>query len=196
MTDFEFLFALFGLLFALIVAEVSLKFADAIDLNMERPMGVLTPTLAFLLLTDVTNFWLFIWSGRHVLKVSWPAVYSGVLFAVLYLVAASLIFPRSKRSWRHLDEHYWSRKRFVAGAMLIVNLFLDGALLTRATPQWNDLWFYFYFPSYALALGALVLSRSKRLDCLFLGWAIFVNLSAGFSLLPHSRFGTQLLLGT
>jgi hypothetical protein len=33
MTDFEFLLSLFGLLYALIVAELSLKFADAIDLG-------------------------------------------------------------------------------------------------------------------------------------------------------------------
>lgn len=31
MSDFEFLFTLFGLMFALIVAELSLRFADAIE---------------------------------------------------------------------------------------------------------------------------------------------------------------------
>jgi hypothetical protein len=54
------------------------------------------------------------------------------------------------------------------------------------------LWFYFYFPSYAVALAGLVLSRSRRLDYVLLGWAIFVNLSAGFDLLPNSHFGSQL----
>jgi hypothetical protein len=196
MTDFEFLLALFGLLFALIVAELSLKFADAIDLHHERPMGILTPALAFLLLTDVTGFWLFIWGARGVLNVSWHSVFSGVFLAILYLVAASLIFPRDKREWRHLDDHYWSRKRFVAGAMVIVNLFVDGALMTRTMPAWNDWWFYFYFPSYLLALAGLALSRSKRLDLFFLGWAVFVNLSAGFDLLPNSQFGSQLGLGS
>jgi hypothetical protein len=192
MTDFEFLMALFGLLYALIVAELALKFADAIDLHRDRPMGVLTPALAFLFLTDVTSFWVFIWGARGVLKVSWHSVFSGVFLAILYLIAAALIFPRDKREWRHLDDHYWRRKRFVAGAMLIVNLAVDGALLTRAIPAWNDWWFYFYFPSYLLALIGLVLSRSKRLDYVFLGWAIFANLCAGFDLLPNSHFGSQL----
>lgn len=196
MTDFEFLLALFGLLFALIVAEVALKFADAIDLNDERPMGILTPALAFLLLTDVTGFWLFIWGARDVLKVSWHAVFSGMFLAILYLVAASLIFPRDRREWRHLDDHYWKRKRFVAAAMLIVNLFLDGALMRRTMPAWNDWWFYFYFPSYGLALAGLTLSRSRRLDYLFLAWAIFVNLAAGFDLLPNSQFGLHAGLGS
>jgi hypothetical protein len=60
MSDFEGLFALFGLLFGLIVAELALKMADAIDSHRERPIGILTPALAFLVLTDVTSFWLFI----------------------------------------------------------------------------------------------------------------------------------------
>ena len=192
MTDFEFLMALFGLLYALIVAELALKFADAIDLHRDRPMGVLTPALAFLFLTDVTGFWIFVWGARGVLKVSWHTVFSGVFLAILYLIATSLVFPRDKRAWAHLDEHYWTRKRFVAAAMLIVNLVVDAALLTRATPEWNDWWFYFYFPGYAAPLAGLLLSRSKRLDCFFMGWAIFINLTAGFDLLPNSHFGSQL----
>jgi hypothetical protein len=190
-TDFEFLLSLFGLLYALIVAELSLKFADAIDLHRDRPMGVLTPVLAFLFLTDVTSFWLFIWGARDVLKVSWHSVFAGVFLAILYLVAASLIFPREKRAWAHLDEHYWRRKKFVAGAMLVVNLFTYGAMMTRAMPAWNDWWFYFYFGGYAVALAGLTVSRSRRLDYLFLAWAIFINLSAGFDLLPNSQFGSQ-----
>jgi hypothetical protein len=155
-------------------------------------MGVLTPVLGFLLLSDVTAFWLYVWGARRVLVVSWHSIFGGVSLAILYLVAAALIFPRDKRAWAHLDEHYWTRKRFVAGAMLIVNLIADAALLTRATPAWNDWWFYFYFPSYALALLGLVLSRSRRLDYLFLAWAIFVNVSSGFDILPNSQFGSQL----
>src|SRR3954464_8365924 len=58
MSDFEGLFALFGLMFGLIVAELSLKMADAIDSSHERPIGILTPALALLVLTDVTSFWL------------------------------------------------------------------------------------------------------------------------------------------
>ena len=196
MTDFEFLFALFGLLFGLIVAELSIKFADAIDSNRERPIGILTPALAFLLLTDVTAFWFYIWAARSVLTVSWPTVYSGVLLAMLYFVAASLVFPRTNRNWTHLDEHYWSRKRVVAAAMLFVNLVATGWMLTRATPAWNDWWFYYYFPSYLLALAGLTLSRSRRLNLFFLAWAISVGMSAGFGLLPNSQFGEQVGLGS
>ena len=191
MTDFEFLFALFGLLFGLIVAELSIKFADAIDCNRERPVGILTPALAFLLLTDVTTFWLFIWAFRTVLTVSYPAVFSGVLLAMLYFVAASLVFPRTSRNVARLDDHYWSRKRVIAAVMLFVNLVVLTGMLTRAIPAWNDWWFYINFLSYFLSLAGLVISRSRRLDLFLLAWAIAVNISSGFDLLPSSQFGEQ-----
>jgi hypothetical protein len=140
MSDFEGLFGLFSLLFGLIVAELALKFADAIDSNSERPLGVLTltPALAFLVLTDVTAFWLFVWGARNVLQVNWPTVFSGVLLAVVYFLAASLVFPRTSRDWTHLDDRYWSRKRWVAAGMLLANIVIIGAMLTRAIPAWND----------------------------------------------------------
>jgi hypothetical protein len=73
--------------------------------------------------------------------------------------------------------------------VLFVNIVVTGALLTRAIPAWDDWWFYFYFPSYMAAIAGLVLSRSRRLDLFFLGWALLVNLSAGSDLVPHSEFG-------
>jgi cytochrome bd-type quinol oxidase subunit 2 len=192
MSDFEFLFALFGLMFGLIVAELAVKLADALDSNHERPIGILTPALAFLLLTDVTAFWLYIWGERRTLMVAWPTVFSGVLLATLYFIAASLVFPRTNRNWSNLDDHYWARKKVVAGAMLFVNLVIDAGMVMQVRPAWNDWWFYWYFPSYAVALAVLAVSTSRRVDLFFLTWAIAVNISAGFNLLPNSHFGTAI----
>ena len=189
MNDFDFLFALFGILFGLIVAEVSLKFADAIEVRRIRPLGLLTPALAFLILTDLTNFSLFLWGSRAGMVVSWRLVFTGVLLAMVYFLAAAQTFPRGSGSCAHLDEHYWSRKRIVAGGILFVNIVVTGALLTRALPAWNDWWFYFYFPSYIAAIGGLLVSRSRRVDLFLLGWALLVNVSAGSDLVPHSEFG-------
>ena len=189
MGDFDFLFAMFGIILGLIVAELSLKFADAIDGRRVRPLGILTPALAFLVLTDLTNFSLFLWGSRAGLVVTWRIVFTGVLLAMVYFLAAAQAFPRGHSECRHLDEHYWSHKRIVAGGILFVNIVVTGALLTRATPAWDDWWFYYYWLSYMIALAGLVVSRSRRLDLFFLAWALIVNLSAGSDLVPHSEFG-------
>ena len=189
MTDFEFLFALFGILFGLVVAEVSLRFVDALEAKSVRPLGVLTPALAFLILTDLTNFSVWLWASRGALAVSLRLVFLGMLLAMIYLIAATQAFPRREVKYGHLDEHYWSRKRIVAGGLLLVNFVVTGALLSRAMPLWDDWWFYFYFPSYIVALAGLTFSRSPRLDLFFLGWALLVNLSSVSDLVPHSDFG-------
>lgn len=192
MSDFEGLFGLFGLMFGLIVAELAVKFADAIDSRRERPLGVLTPALAFLVLTDITSFWVFIWAAHHALKVNWHTVFGSVIVAMVYFLAAALVFPRTNREWTHLDQHYWSRKHLVAGGLLFANVVIDALMMMRAMPAWNDWWFYFYFMGYALALLGLVLSRSKRLDYVFLVWALAINLGAGSGLLPNSDFGRKI----
>ena len=192
MSDFEGLFALFGLMFGLIVAELSLKMADAIDAHRERPVGVLTPALAFLVLTDVTSFWMFLWAARGVLTVNWHTVFGGVLLAIIYFLAASLTFPRTRRDWAHLDDHYWSRKRLVVAGILVVNLAVVATMLTRAIPAWNDWWFYFYFPGYLFALAGLIVSRTRRWNLIFLTGAIGINLISGSDLVPGSHWGQQI----
>jgi len=192
MSDFEGLFGLFSLMFGLIVAELALKSADAIDSNRERPLGVLTPALAFLVLTDVSSFWLWTWGARKVLEVNWPTVFGAVVLAFIYFLAASLVFPRTTHGWSHLDDHYWARKRLVASGLLFANIIIIGAMLTRAMPAWNDWWFYFNFGGYLVALGGLVLSRSRRFDYVFLVWAIGINLAAGTNLLHSSQWGERI----
>ena len=192
MTDFEGLFALFGVMFGLIIAELSLKTADAIDSHSERPIGILTPALAFLVLTDVTGFWLELWAARNVLQVNWHTVFGGVLLAIVYFLAASLVFPRGRRDWDNLDDHYWTRKRLIAAGILVANLAVDGAMMTRAIPAWNDWMFYLYFVAYLSAVAGLIVSRSRRLDLVLLSCAITINLLGGSDLLPGSRWGQQI----
>ena len=192
MSDFEGLFGLLSLMFGLIVAELAIKSADAIDAHRDRPLGILTPALTVLVLTDVTSFWLWVWGARKVLEINWPTVFGGVLLAFVYFLAASLVYPRTTRGWTHLDEHYWSRKRWVAGGLLFANLVMIGAMLTRARPAWNDWWFYFNFGGYLIALAGLVLSRWRRLDYLCLAWAIGVNVAAGANLMHSSHWGQQI----
>jgi len=194
MSDFEGLFGLLSLMFGLIVAELAIRSADAIDSHGERPMGILTPALAFLVLTDVTSFWLWVWGARKVLEMSWPTVFGSVLLAFVYFLAASLVFPRSSRGSASLDDHYWSRKRLVAAGMLFANSVIIGSMLTRATPAWNDWWFYFNFGGYLVALAGLVASRSRRLDYVFLAWAIGINVAAGAGLLHGSHWGHQVAI--
>src|SRR5690348_17731586 len=126
MGDFEGLFGLLSLMFGLIVAELAIKSADAIDAHRDRPLGILTPALTFLVLTDVTSFWLWVWGARKALEINWPTVFGGVLLAFVYFLAASLVFPRTSSGWANLDVHYWSRQRLVVAGIWFADIAVTG----------------------------------------------------------------------
>jgi len=189
MTEFEFLFSVFGLLIGLTLVEVAVKFADAIDAHHRRPMGILTPLLAAFVLIDVTSYWLFSWSLRDVLHVRWRTVFVALSFAMTYYLAASLIFPRSEGEWANLDEHYWVRKRLVIGGVLVVEGSTMAWQLTRAIPALDDYWFWFYQLPYFIPMIALLFARSKRIDIALFTVLIGVQLFSDFDLGESSRWG-------
>ena len=191
MTEFEFLFSVFGLLIGLTLVEVAVKFADAIDTHHRRPIGILTPLLAVFVLIDVTGYWLFSWSLRDLLHVRWRTVFVALTFAMTYYLSASLIFPRSERDWKNLDEHYWTRKRLVIGGVLLVESATMGWQLTRALPALDDYWFWFYQLPYFIPMAALLFTRSRRVDIVLLSILIGVQLFADFDLGESSRWGHE-----
>ena len=190
MSDFEGLFGLIGIMFGLFVAELSIKFADAIDGHRDRPVGVLTPTLAFLVLTDVTSI-LAEHLGRQ--KRADHHLAHGLrlrLVAIVYFLAASLVFPRTKLNWDCLDDHYWSRKR----SCRVWNAFREpGDGRFHAEPSHSGVErLDVLFPALPGALFGLIFSRSRRNYFTLLAVAIFVNLASGSDALPASRWGQQI----
>jgi hypothetical protein len=191
MDDFSFLSGLFGILFGLIVAEITTKFADAIDLHHRRPIGILTPLLACTVLMDATSFWIWFWSLRHVIDVGWHIVFIGLIVAVIYFLAAALVFPRGEGDWASLDQHYWARKRYVIGGILLVDASFFSWEFSRVTPMWDDWWLYFYILPYFGPMFALLFSRSRKVDIGLLAILLASLLSSGFDLFPGSQWGNR-----
>lgn len=122
MNDFEFLFALFGLLLGLSLAEVLGGLARSIEARL-RPgsairIGWLTPLLAAFVILDLLSFWGAAWFGRSVIAVSGHSLLAITVFASAYYLAASLVFPREVASAAHLDEHFFRIRRIVIGVLL------------------------------------------------------------------------------
>jgi len=191
MTEFEFLFSVFGLLIGLTFIEIAIKFADAIDAHSRRPIGLLTPLLALFVMVDVAGYWLFSWSIRSLLHVRWRTVFVGLTVALIYYLSASMIFPRSEGAWKNLDDHYWARKRLVIGGILLVEGATMAWQLTRAVPALSDSWFWIYQLPYFIPMAALLFSRSRRFDIALFIVLIGMMLFSDFDLGPSSRWGKQ-----
>jgi hypothetical protein len=191
MSEFEFLFSVFGLLIGLTLIEIAIKFADAIDAHHRRPIGILTPLLASFVLIDVAGYWLFAWSLRDLLHVRWRTVFIGLTVAMIYYLSASMIFPRSEGEWKNLDDHYWARKRLVIGGILLVESATMAWQWTRAVPALDDYWFWFYQLPYFIPMAVLLFTRSRRVDTMLFVIMIGIQLFSDFDLGPSSRWGHE-----
>lgn len=74
MSDFEFLFALFGLMLGLSIAELLSGLARVIEERLQvrqsLQIGVITPLLAAFVLLDLLSFWGAAWTVRGIIRVS------------------------------------------------------------------------------------------------------------------------------
>jgi hypothetical protein len=122
MSEFEFIFALFGLLLGLSIVEVLGGLARAIEARL-RPgatmrIGWLTPLLGVFVLLDLLSFWQAAWVSRDVVGVSSHSLMAVTLFASAYYLAAHLVFPREPAEHAELDSHFFRVRRIVLGVML------------------------------------------------------------------------------
>ena len=189
MTEFEFFFAFFGLIFGLIVAEVAIKFADAIDGHAHRPVGILAPMLAVFVLCDVTSFWIFVWSIRDAVYISFATVIATLAVAMAYFLSAALTFPRGDKGWATLDEHYWARRRYVLAGIRLASLLLVGFQLTRVLPRLDDFWFFFWQVAYYGPIAALWFSRNRRVNIAALAVLVCYYPFDALNILPDSNWG-------
>jgi len=126
MSDFEFIFALFGLLLGLSLAEVLGGLAKAIEARL-RPgstvrIGWLTPLLGAFVILDLLSFWQAAWVVRDVVLVSGKALMAITVFAGAYYLAAHLVFPRDVDEQPDFDAHFFRVRRIVIGVMLVLLL--------------------------------------------------------------------------
>ena len=126
MKDFDFVFALYGLLLGLSLTEVLGGLARVIEARL-RPdatmrIGWLTPLMAAFLLLDLLSFWASAWLVRDQVVVSNRSLLAVTAFASAYYLTATLAFPREPATLASLDEHYFSVRRLVLGVMLALLL--------------------------------------------------------------------------
>ena len=121
MDDFEFIFALFGLLLGLSIAEVLGGLARAIEARLQPGstgrVGWLTPLMGAFVLLDLLSFWQAAWTTRHIVAVSGKALMAVTVFASAYYLAAHLVFPRDAGNEHDFDAHFFRVRRVVIGVM-------------------------------------------------------------------------------
>jgi hypothetical protein len=188
MTPFELVFALFGLLLGLAIAEVLGGFSRALKLKRgARPVriGWLTPLLGLVVILDLTSFWIVAYGTRDQLSVDYLTLIAVLGIVGIYYLAASLIFPDDPEEWPDFDEHYDRQNRFVILGLLAANMgswigliALEAVAPTPETPVTpDDLVDAFAGLGILILLIALIFVKGRRTNLAML--AALVLLLAG-----------------
>lgn len=111
MSAFEFFFSFYGLVLGLSVAAIATGLALAIQNRRTVRLGYLTPLLAIFVALDVASFWDFAWTVFRDAPYSYGLLVMGLLIALVYFIASSLVFPYAVTEDQSLDDHFWANKR-------------------------------------------------------------------------------------
>ncbi len=125
MSAFDLVFAVFGLLLGLAVAEVLGGFSRALKLKRgSKPIriGWLTPLLGIFVMLDLTSFWLVAWEARDQLVANYLTLVAVLAIVGTYYLAATLIFPDEPEEWPNFDDWYDKQNTLVIGGLLSANI--------------------------------------------------------------------------
>lgn len=164
--------SLFGLILGLALAEGLGGLARALKASHRVRIGWPTALLGLFVSCDVVTFWMYGWSMRELLPLSWPVLFGGFVVTAVYYVAASLVFPDDPETWDDLNAHFDKQRRLVLGGVFLCNVALVATIIALDKPPSFDfrniVTTWSFFPVAILAVAA----RGRRTVCACLVWLI------------------------
>lgn len=196
MSAFEFFFSFYGLVLGLSVAVIATGLATAIQHRHTVRIGWLTPMLAIFVALDIATFWTHAWTSFQDLEVSYGLMVVGLSIALVYFIAASLIFPHNLADGDSLDDHFWANRRVVLVLLIFANLMAVIATvaveLSRGPISGVLINYGSVLVVYLLAVGGAALAKRPRL----FGWLIgihiglYILIAAASLAIPESQFAS------
>jgi hypothetical protein len=108
---FEFFFSFYGLVLGLSVAVLATGAARAFKHRKTVKVGWKTPLLALFAAFDIATFWDAAWTNLGKAPYSYGMLLAGLAVAIVYFIAASLIFPEPEDEATSLNQHFEANKR-------------------------------------------------------------------------------------
>lgn len=183
MAAFECFFSFYGLVLGLSVAVLATGTATAIQHRKKIRIGWLTPLLALFVALDVASFWDFAWTNYRDLPFSYGMLIVGLVIALIYFVAASLVFPHEIEDGLSLDDHFKANRRLVLLLTSAANVlaFLVSVPILMGKPEGG-----FMLANYVVTLGLYLVLAIP---------AAFVRRKTVFTVLMWTHIALYLIVG-
>jgi len=162
MSNFEFVFSLFGLLLGLSLAELLAGFGRSLQKRAKLRIGCLLPLLGLLILLDVASFWMVAWSIRDAVPIDYFPLMVGLLICCLYYLVATLVFPHDLDEWPDFDVYYFERRSLVIAGMIVCNALAVAGMAALGVDPLPSLGDKVSIAIFLVSAAALTLVRGKR----------------------------------
>jgi hypothetical protein len=178
---FSFFFSFYGLILGLAVTELLTGFGNVVRAGALKKLGAQTALLAIFTLLVICATWIDAWTSLQAVTLDLEGLWAPILIAILYYLAATILFPRNPADWTSLDEYYAQRKRFVVGLMLAAEFTVNWTFRSVFIADWQHDRSHFWLHSVLfnslikLAFVALFFARGRRANI-----AVLVVLNALF----------------
>lgn len=123
MDKFSFFFGFYGLILGLAVTELLNGLGKLVRAGAVRKLGLQTALLAAILLLVICATWIDAWESLRGVSLDFAGLWAPVSIAILYYLAATIVFPEHPDAWASLDDYFAQRKRIV-GLLLLANEFV------------------------------------------------------------------------
>ncbi|MEJ0061180.1 MAG: hypothetical protein WDM79_17125 [Terricaulis sp.] len=133
MNAFEFLFTFYGLLLGLALIEVVSGFSRALDARRQRPLGLILPLLAGVMIMDIVTQWGSAWRDFRDVEFSFRYLVAAVFMTLAYYFSATQLFPRDGSDVASLDEHFFKHRLAIIGGVLFANVLVT---IDAMSKQW------------------------------------------------------------
>lgn len=186
MSAFEFFFSFYGLVLGLSVAVIATGLATAIQHRKAIRIGWLTLLLAAFVGLDIATFWDAAWHTFRDAPYSYGMLVIGLVIALIYFLAASLVFPHQIVDGMSLDDHFWANKKVVllltAAANTVMAVVSVLQVLDRPQASVILATYASMLALYLILVVPAAFTRSRKLFAVLIGLHVLIYI--GFACLP------------
>jgi hypothetical protein len=168
-SNFEFVFSLFGLLLGLALAQLLGGFGRALQSRHRIRIGWLTPILGLIVALDVTSFWTFAWDVRSSLTPNFFVLICCFAITGLYYLVARLVFPDEPAEWPDFDVYFFRHKKLVLGGVLACNVLAYAGQTALGYNPFQNPFMIVVGSVFAPLVILSIVARGKLYNSIFLG---------------------------
>ncbi|WP_028970733.1 hypothetical protein [Sphingomonas sp. URHD0057] len=180
MDNFDYFIVFYTLILGLAVTELLGGFARLVRARAVGKLEPQTALLALLTLILVLATWIDARISLLSVTVDFAGLWAPILLAILYYLAAAVVFPHDDADHERLADYYSARKRFVVGMLLAAGIVEHVTYLPVFEGQWarHPAIFWLYLLPYNVAIDgsmiALLFVRSRRANVVMLSVLILL----------------------